>query len=136
MQHAREAGAVPLLALSAAAGLGRALWDEAVEDWMVLPEHMPRMRAIALRISGESMLPLLHDGDTVLVELGCTLTMGQVVVARHPDDGYVCKRVERIGRREVVLASLNPVCGTLTIPRDDSLIVGTVRLAWRGARET
>jgi phage repressor protein C with HTH and peptisase S24 domain len=96
---------------------------------------VPRVRALALRISGESMHPLLHDGDTVLIELGAALAKGRVVVARHPDDGYVCKRVERIGRREVVLASLNPVCAGVTIPRDERLIVGTVRLAWRGARE-
>jgi phage repressor protein C with HTH and peptisase S24 domain len=95
---------------------------------------VPRVRALALRISGESMEPLLCDGDTVLVELGTTLTRDRVVVARRPDDGYVCKRVERIGHREVVLASLNPACGGMTIPHDERLIVGTVRMAWR-ARE-
>jgi SOS-response transcriptional repressor LexA len=55
-----------------------------------------------------------------------------VVVARHPDDGYVCKRVEKIGRRTIHLASLNPEHGAVTIPRDERLIVGTVRLVWRG----
>lgn len=136
LDAARDAGAVPLMSLSAAAGSGRELWDEAVEDWMVLPDGAPRVRALALRISGDSMDPLLYDGDTVLLELGASLTKGHVVVARHPDDGYVCKRVEKIGRRDVVLASLNPACGTVTIPRDERLIVGTVRVAWRGARET
>ncbi len=131
MNHARSAGAVPLIDMCAAAGPGRELWDEPVEDWMVLPDGVPRVRALALRISGESMHPLLHDGDTVLVEVGTALAKGRVVVARHPDDGYVCKRVERIGRRDVVLASLNPACGGVTIPRDERLIVGTVRLAWR-----
>lgn len=130
IEHARSAGAVPLIDLSAAAGPGRELWDEAVEDWMVLPGGVPRVRALALRISGDSMNPLLHDGDTVLVELGTTPTKGRVVVARHPDDGYVCKRVERVGRREVVLASLNPAYGTVMIPRDERLVVGTVRAAW------
>jgi len=130
IDHARAAGAVPLMSLSAAAGSGRELWDEAVEDWMVLPDGTPRVRAVALRISGDSMDPLLRDGDTVLVELGSSLRKGHVVVARHPDDGYVCKRVEKIGRRDVLLASLNPACGTVTIPHDERLIVGTVRVAW------
>ena len=136
MEQARAAGAVPVIELSAAAGPGRALWDEPVEQWMVLPEGAPQMRALAIRISGESMEPLLHDGDTVLVELGAALTKGRVVVARHPDDGYVCKRVERVGARDVVLGSINPACGSVTIPRDERLVVGTVRVAWRGARET
>jgi phage repressor protein C with HTH and peptisase S24 domain len=83
-----------------------------------------------MRIRGESMEPLLHDGDTVLVELTPALVRGHIVVARHPEDGYVCKRVERIGRRDVLLASLNRACDDVTIPRDERLIVGTVRVVW------
>lgn len=55
-----------------------------------------------------------------------------MIVARHPDDGYICKRLEKIGRRVIHLASLDPAYGTVTIPRDERLIVGTVRLVWRG----
>ena len=72
----------------------------------------------------------MHDGDTVLVELTPALVRGRIVIARHPEDGYVCKRVERIGRRDVLLASLNRECGDVTIPRDERLVVGTVRMAW------
>jgi len=133
LERARLAGAVPVIELSAAAGSGRALWDEPVERWMPLPESVSGLRALALRISGESMAPLLRDGDTVLVELGTTLVRDRVVVARRgEDEGYVCKRVERIGAREVVLASLNPAYPEVTIPHDERLIVGTVRAAWRG----
>jgi hypothetical protein len=131
MEEAMRAGAVALVDLAAAAGVGRELWDEPAEQWVALPRGAPRLRALALRIAGESMAPLLHTGDTVLVELGPALVRGRVVVARHPDDGYVCKRVERVGRREVLLASLDPAYGTVTIPRDERLVVGTVRVAWR-----
>jgi SOS-response transcriptional repressor LexA len=134
LEQARSAGAVPVIELSAAAGSGRALWDEPVEQWMPVPESVSGLRALALRISGESMEPLLHDGDTVLVELDTTLVRDRVVVARRGDEeGYVCKRVERIGAREVVLASLNPAYAGVTIPRDERLIVGTVRAAWRSS---
>jgi len=70
IETARAAGAVPLMPLSAAAGPGRELWDEPVEDWMVLPDGVPYVRALALKISGTSMEPLLRDGDTVLVPRG------------------------------------------------------------------
>lgn len=133
MEEARAVGAVPYVELAAAAGAGRELWDEATESWLVAPEGAPSVRALALRIRGESMEPLLHDGDTVLVELTPALVRGRIVIARHPDDGYVCKRVERIGRREVVLASLNREHGDVTIPRDERLVVGTVRMAWSEA---
>jgi hypothetical protein len=134
MDDAWAAGAVACVDLAAAAGAGRELWDEPAEHWVGLPPGMPRVRALALRIAGESMAPLLRSGDTVLVELGTSPTRGRVVVARHPglEDGYVCKRVERVGRRELLLASLDAAYGTVTIPRDERLIVGTVRLVWRG----
>lgn len=130
---AAAAGAAVLVNLAAAAGAGRELWDEPGDQWVALPSGASGVRALALRIAGESMAPLLRSADTVLVELGATLTRGHIVVARHAtvEDGYVCKRVERIGRREVLLASLDHTYGTVTIPRDPRLIVGTVRAVWR-----
>lgn len=133
MKEARAMGAVPCVELAAAAGAGRELWDEAAESWLVAPDGAPSVRALALRIRGESMEPLLRDGDTVLLELTPALVRGRIVVARHPDDGYVCKRVERVGRRDVLLASINRDCADVTIPRDERLVVGTVRMAWSGA---
>lgn len=133
MDHAAAAGAVVCADLAAAAGSGRELWDEPTEQWLALPPGAPRGRLLALRIAGESMAPLLRSRDTVLVELGTTLARGRVIVARRAalEDGYVCKRVERVGRKEVLLASLDATYGTVTIPRDERLVVGTVRLVWR-----
>jgi len=130
MEEARAVGAVPCVDLAAAAGAGRELWDEPAEEWLVPAAGAPRLRALAMRIRGESMEPLLHDGDTVLVELTPALARGRIIVARHPDDGYVCKRVERLGRRDVLLASLNRACDDVTIPRNERLVVGTVRAVW------
>jgi SOS-response transcriptional repressor LexA len=134
MEEALAAGAVARVDLAAAAGAGRELWDETAEHWVALPPGAPRMRTLALRIAGESMAPLLHTGDTVLVELSSELVRGRVVVARHAnaEDGYVCKRVEKVGRREVVLGSINPEFGSVVIPRHERLVVGTVRVVWRG----
>jgi phage repressor protein C with HTH and peptisase S24 domain len=133
MEEAAAAGAAVCVDLAAAAGAGRALWDEPAERWIALPAGVPHVRMLALRIAGASMAPLLHSGDIVLVELGPTLARGRIVVARHRslDDGYVCKRVERVGRREVLLSSLDATYGTVTIPRDEQLVVGTVRMVWR-----
>jgi hypothetical protein len=133
LEEAAAAGAVACVDLAAAAGAGRELWDEPAEHWVALPPGVPRLRALALRIAGESMAPLLRSGDTVLVELGPALARGRIVIARHPslEDGYVCKRVERVGRKEVLLASLDAAYGTVMIPRDERMIVGTVRLVWR-----
>jgi phage repressor protein C with HTH and peptisase S24 domain len=97
--------------------------------------RLPDARYLALRVVGTSMAPMLRSGDVVLVRAdarGRDVRAGRVVVARHPDDGYVCKRVQAVGAREVVLASLEPGHPPVRLPRDPALVVGTVVAAWPG----
>lgn len=120
----------PAVELSVAAGVGRELWDEPCDRWIPLPDGTPDGRYVALRVTGDSMVPLLHDGDTILVKLGDELVPDAVVVARVPDGGYVVKRVGGIAGSRVELASLNPDYPPIVIPRDPSLVLGTVLLRW------
>ena len=120
----------PSLDLGVAAGVGRDLWDEPCTSWIELPEHIQDGQHVALTVTGESMEPLLHAGDTILVKLGVALRRGAIVVARRPDDGYVVKRVARIGPRVVELTSLHAGYGAIRIPRRDDLILGTVIMRW------
>lgn len=120
----------PALELSVAAGAGRELWDEPCDRWIPLPDGTPDGRYVALRVTGDSMVPLLHDGDTILVKLGDELAQDAVVVARVPDGGYVVKRVGGFAGSRVELASLNPDYPPIVIPRDPSLVLGTVLLRW------
>ena len=121
---------VPECELSVAAGVGRELWDEPCDRWIALPDHIPDGRHLALRVSGDSMEPLLHSGDTILVRLGDELVPDAVVVARVPDGGYVVKRVGGVAGSRVELTSINPDYPTIVIPRDPSLVLGTVLLRW------
>jgi SOS-response transcriptional repressor LexA len=127
--------AAPVIDFGVAAGVGRELWDEAPDLWVELPLDVADDRYLALRIVGESMAPVMHTGDVVLVRVGSDVKADTVVVARHPDDGYVCKRVSRVRRRGIELASLEPERPLITIPRDPALIVGTVLLVWCTHRE-
>lgn len=120
----------PFIDPGVAAGVGRELLDEPVESWVELPTDLPHGKYLALRIVGESMAPLMHTGDTVLVRLGSGIQRDTVVVARHPDDGYVCKRVSAVSAETVVLSSLQRGRAPITIPRDSRLILGTVMLVW------
>ncbi len=72
----------------------------------------------------------MHTGDTILVRIGTELQTDTIVVARHPDDGYVVKRVAHLTSTTVHLASLNAVYPMLALPRDPALIVGTVVMRW------
>jgi SOS-response transcriptional repressor LexA len=138
IDSAAAAGSAPLLDLAAAAGAGRELWDAECESWIELPRppELPRGRYVALRISGESMAPLMHSGDVVLVRLGPRLVRDSVIVARRPDDGYVVKRIGAVRRTAIELRSLNPEFAPITIPRSESLVVGTVVLRWEGGRRS
>ena len=124
-------GCAPVLDLGVAAGVGRELWDEPCTSWLELPPDAAPGQHVALTVRGESMEPLLHAGDTILVKLGPELRRESVVVARRPDDGYVVKRVARVGRRVVELASFNAGYPPIRIPRRDDLILGTVLMCWR-----
>jgi len=116
----------PRVDLRVAAGVGRELWDEACDAWIELPAGVPRGEYVALTVGGDSMTPLLEDGDVILVNPSGKVMRDRVIVARRPEDGYVVKHVARLGRRELQLASLNPAYAPFTIARDPALIVGTL----------
>lgn len=130
LEEACAAGAAPLLDLAAAAGVGRDLWDEPCEQWVRLPEVISGGRFVALRVVGDSMAPLLHTDDTILVQVGPKTARDTVVLARLGDGGYVVKRVARVTRSRLELASLNPAFPSVTVPRDERTVVGTVVLRW------
>jgi SOS-response transcriptional repressor LexA len=130
LELASGSAQAPYLDLAVAAGSGRALWDEECVEWVDVPAGLPPGKHLALRVSGESMTPVLHDGDTLLVRLGEALESGRVVVARRPDDGYVVKQLGRIGRRDLELISLNDAFPPIRVPRGPGTILGTVVLRW------
>jgi SOS-response transcriptional repressor LexA len=126
-------GLVPALELGAAAGDGRDLRDAPVRAWVPLPADLADGRYLAMPVEGASMEPALYSGDLLLVQLGAAPVAGTMVVARHPDDGYVVKRLDRVTARAYELAPVNPAFPRLMIPRDPALVLGRVALVWRGA---
>lgn len=130
--EARRARCAPRYDLSVAAGAGRELWDEACTSWIELPEGVGAGDHVALTVTGESMKPLIHSGDVVLVRLGQELAADSLVVARGADDGYVIKRVSEMLGSRLELSSLNPEFAPLLIPNDPARVLGTVILRWCG----
>jgi phage repressor protein C with HTH and peptisase S24 domain len=130
LDAARAVRAAPRLDLGAAAGVGRDLWDEPCEQWVKVPDDAPAGSYVSLRVVGESMDPLLHTGDSVLVQGGRTVARDTVVLARVPDAGYVVKKVGKVTRAQLELQSLNDAFPPIVVPRDERTIVGTVVLRW------
>ncbi len=127
---ARARGAAPLAELGVAAGTGRELFDEPCEAWVALPDGLPAARYVALRVVGDSMTPLLHSEDVVLVDLDGAVSPGAVAVARHPDHGSVVKRVVRGDGGAWRLVSLNPAYPPLDLPAGAGALLGPVVLRW------
>lgn len=123
--------AVPCLDLAVAAGLGRELWDEECENWISLPPEMPNGNYVALRVFGESMHPLLHPGDIILVRLQTTCHLDSIVVARGTD-GFVVKRLRRIVRGLLELEPINPDFPTVRVPAAEKPLLGVVVVRWCG----
>lgn len=137
LARARAVRAAPLIELGVAAGVGRALWDEPSDMWVALPPPptLPDRRYVALRVVGDSMLPLLHSGDVVLVDLDGRPVPGSVVVARQGDGGgegggYVVKQVGTQAGHTLELRSLNPAYASTHIPLEGGHIWGSVVLRW------
>ena len=121
--------AIPWVQLATAAGIGRELWDEDCDTWVALPGDLANGRYVALNVKGESMLPLLHDGDVVLVNMAAAARPGDIVLARM-DDGYVVKKLARISTASVLLESLNSKFDSITIRDLPRPIAGVVVLRW------
>ncbi len=77
-------------------------WDE-----MSLPE-IGDPNAYALEIHGDSMEPVLRDGDTVVVSPSAPTRRGDRVVARTNEGEVMAKQLARRSARRIELKSLNP----------------------------
>jgi phage repressor protein C with HTH and peptisase S24 domain len=111
--------ALPVYDISAAAGAGMLVVENADGDavsysvfrqsWLRGVTSAPPDRLAVLRISGDSMWPTLHHGDSVLVDLTVTAVGRDGIYVIRLGDEVQCKRCSR-----------HPVSGALTIASDNA----------------
>jgi phage repressor protein C with HTH and peptisase S24 domain len=102
---------VPLIGL-AQAGAGGFFDDAGLptgEGWdaVAFPGQAGE-RLFALEISGDSMLPLYRDGDTIIVSPSAPVRRGDRVVVRTLEGEVMAKVLRRQTAKTVELSSLNP----------------------------
>lgn len=100
-----EVRALPLYTLAVSAGTGQFLDGEAYELQEVGPE-VPAQASFGVCVSGDSMEPVYHDGQTVWVRQQPTLERGEIGVFLYDGSAYL-KQLGGDGSR-VWLHSLNP----------------------------
>jgi phage repressor protein C with HTH and peptisase S24 domain len=93
--------------------------------------HFPDLgdeRVYALEISGDSMEPLLRNGDRVIVQPGAAVRKGDRVIVRTRAGEVMAKQLGRRTDSTVELVSLNPAHPARTLhPRDIDWIA---RIVW------
>jgi len=133
-----DAALVPLMTGSAAAGNPRAIESRDIEEYLALPKRMlPQSGTIvAVRVKGDSMAPLVNDGNTVLIDLSVRdpkQLVGRMVVA-HNSDGVTVKFLRK-DKQDFLLVPYNisPRHDVMVFrPKDGWSIVGAV-VMWIGA---
>ncbi|WP_139228018.1 LexA family transcriptional regulator [Ectopseudomonas toyotomiensis] len=86
-----------------------------------------------LRVDGDSMLGLLDDGDTVMIDLSRNALEGEGVYVVMLDDHLYAKRLQRQFDGSVLIISHNAAYKDMMVPRDrlaELHIIG--RVVWAG----
>ena len=115
---------------SVSAGTGEWLTDEQHEEVMVNNE--PPEHDFALRVNGDSMIPLFSDGQIIYVNRVDDLNMvrnEQIVIAELNGDAFVKKIVFDNNRKDCQLISLNKEYKPISVTENDEFkVVGLVVL--------
>lgn len=136
----RESGEwldVPRLDLGASAGPGAVPGEEAAFDtfrfsrrWLA-EQGLERAQLSAIRVEGDSMEPLLNDGDEILVDCAPRPFRDGIHVVRLGETLMV-KRVASAGPGRVALLSQNLAYPPVEVAAVEVAIIG--RVVWKGAR--
>ncbi len=128
---------VPRLPLGAAAGAGALAGEEAPFDSFRFSRGWLREQGLAnaelhaIRVQGDSMEPLLHDGDEILVDRAQRALRDGIHVVRL-GDALMVKRLAAAGPGRALLLSQNSAYPPIEVALDELEIVG--RVVWKSGR--
>ena len=110
---------------SVSAGTGLYLDDEQVETISFGADMIPTGTDFCLKVNGDSMDPMFHDGDYVFIKRETDFRNGTIGVVIVNGDAYLKKIY--ITPDSIKLVSLNKKYKDITVTQDDTLkYVGTV----------
>ena len=117
--------------INASAGNGALNWEERFER-IAVDEKLVRLlggrkhlkHIDALEVRGDSMEPLIHDGDLVAVDRSRReIREGGVYVVRIGEELFI-KRIERMGEGRWRCVSVNPLYGEIPVDAEELHVVG------------
>ncbi|WP_439862278.1 XRE family transcriptional regulator [Pseudomonas sp. MBLB4136] len=130
---------VPLYDARCSAGDGA--WNEGAKIWthLAFTRYSLQRKGLnpdnlsAIQVNGDSMEPLLDDGDTVLIDHKRNSLEGEGIYVIHLDDHLYAKRLQRQFDGSLSIISQNKDYQTMTVPKDrlgELQIIG--RVVWAG----
>lgn len=130
---------VPLYDARCSAGSGS--WNEGAKVWtqLAFTRYSLQRKGLnpdnlsAIQVSGDSMEPLLDDGDTVLIDHQRNSLEGEGIYVIHLDDHLYAKRLQRQFDGSLSIISQNKDYQTMSVPKerlDELQIIG--RVVWAG----
>jgi hypothetical protein len=128
---------VPRLAVGAAAGPGALGADERAFDSFRFSRRWLKEQGLSggalstIRVQGDSMEPVLHDGDEILVDRAQRGMRDGIHVVRL-GDALMVKRLAPAGPGRAMLLSQNRAYPPLEVALDELEIVG--RVVWKSGR--
>ncbi|WP_336986926.1 S24 family peptidase [Altererythrobacter aquiaggeris] len=128
---------IPRLPMGASAGPGALEGSELAFDslgfsrlWLREQGLDPKMLS-AISVQGDSMEPVLRDGDEILVDCTPRALRDGIHVVRLGDTLLV-KRVQAIGSQRLSLISQNEAYPPIDVDARDAQVIG--RVVWKGGR--
>lgn len=129
----------PMFDVQASAGVGAEVVAEDIEDYFAFNKsflsrqlNVSSEQLVFVSISGDSMLPTLHDGDRVLVDMSQKAVNLEGLYLLQSEDGLMAKRLsDKQGELSVV--SDNPDYENWVIPleaRENNPVAG--KIVWCG----
>lgn len=128
---------VPRLALGASAGPGavadgeRAIGVLSFSRSWLRDQGLDPAKLNAIVVTGDSMEPLLRDGDEILVDCTPRPLCDGVYVVRL-DDTLLVKRIDAGRPDRIMLLSQNEIYPPIEVDRRDVTVIG--RVVWKGGR--
>ena len=108
---------LPMADLPASAGTGQWLDEDGhFEDIDVIDTPQARMANIIIKVSGDSMEPLFHDGDALLVQRKAEVEQGEIGVFIIDGCGYI----KKLGHNELI--SVNPEYDNIVLTSDNAAV--------------
>lgn len=101
------------------------LQDSEASVMIVDQREVPKSADEIVTIAGDSMEPLLHEGEQVFIQWTPVINQGEIALVSIVDEGVTCKKVYW-DDKEFTLHSINEDYEDMTYPLSDVRIIGKV----------